>query len=224
MENKPLRILHFEDLETDAILLDLELKRAGVEYTSKRVWTEEDLRKELKDLSYDILLADFNVPPINALDALRIRKELGRENLPFILVTGTQTDEVATQCLKEGADDYIHKTSASLARLPTAISNVIKKKETEGVKVKLEGQLKDKVGELESYSKEFERFVETGSKDLQESIKKIVVFGHNLKKECGKALGEKGEEYLDKLQAAATRMDQWLNGLLQLFKKHQGKT
>src|SRR5690606_15916156 len=47
----------------------------------------------------------------------------------FILVTGSQSEEVAVQCIKEGADDYILKSS--LKRLPTALLGAIQKKKAE---------------------------------------------------------------------------------------------
>jgi len=41
----------------------------------------------------------------NALDALHLL-QAHRVEVPFILVTGSQSEEVAVQCIKEGADDF----------------------------------------------------------------------------------------------------------------------
>ena len=130
-EKKEVRILMVEDLETDAFLVELELRRLEMPYVAKRVWTGEDFLKELKDFAPDIILSDFNLPQMNALDVLQLRNENNYAHIPCILVTGTQTDEVAVDCLKKGAMDYIHKTSTSLARLPQAILNALKMREME---------------------------------------------------------------------------------------------
>lgn len=42
-------------------------------------------------------------------------------------MTGSQTEEVAVECMKEGADDYILKSS--LIRLPTAMLNALRNRE-----------------------------------------------------------------------------------------------
>lgn len=211
---KNVRILFLEDLETDAMLVELELRRAEFSFELKRICTKEDFVKECPSFKPDVILSDFSMPNFTGLDALRARRENNFEHIPFILVTGTQTDEVAMECVREGADDYLHKATLSLSRLPLAIENAIQKKATEAM-------LKQKMAELESYAKEFENFVITASKDLKESLNKIIVFGHRLKEDCGKGLGQKGLEYLERLQKTATRMEQWLDGLLKLFKNHK---
>jgi PAS domain-containing protein len=45
--------------------------------------------------------------------------------VPLILVTGSNSEEVAVECMKEGAVDYILK--ASLKRLPSAVLNALEK-------------------------------------------------------------------------------------------------
>src|ERR1043166_2828827 len=123
-----LRILLLEDIVTDAELIKLELRRAGIPFSIHCVENKAGFEKALRDFLPDIILSDFSMPGFNAMDALQLLRENDYE-LPFILVTGSQSEEVAVQCMKLGADDYILKST--LKRLPTALQNALKKKEAE---------------------------------------------------------------------------------------------
>jgi two-component system sensor histidine kinase UhpB len=133
-----LKILMLEDLSSDIELVKYELKKAGIDFILVSAETEEEFLRQLSLFAPDIILADYSLPEFNGLEALKILKKL-EVNIPFILVTGTQTDEVAVECMKQGADDYILKTG--LRRLPSAILNAINKQrikqENEHVKEEL---------------------------------------------------------------------------------------
>ena len=124
--SKKLNILILEDIPIDAELVRCELERANVSFNFKRVATRSKFVKELNEFLPDVILADFSLPQFTGLDALRHVRANGLDT-PYILVTGAQKEEVAVQCLKEGADDYILKSS--LRRLPGALENVLEKKE-----------------------------------------------------------------------------------------------
>jgi len=136
--DKPLKLLILEDIPIDAELTEHELKKARIEFVSKRVATKHKFLKELDGFDPDAVLADYTLPQFSGLDALRLVRERGLD-IPFILVTGTQTEEVAAECMKEGADDYILKSS--LRRLPAALQNALNKKQAERESKRLEQEL-----------------------------------------------------------------------------------
>ncbi|HVT08697.1 MAG TPA: hybrid sensor histidine kinase/response regulator [Polyangia bacterium] len=115
---KPLRVLHVEDEPTDSKLLDRELGRLGYDVTSRRVQTAEALRAALDDGAWDIVLSDYSMPSFDAVGALRVLKDSGRD-VPFIVVSGSIGEETAIEILKKGAADFIIKTN--LARLGPAV-------------------------------------------------------------------------------------------------------
>jgi PAS domain S-box-containing protein len=120
--SEPLPILLIEDVETDALAIERELKRHRPECVFRRVETREGLLDALEEFRPRLILSDFALPRFDALDVLRTLREQGSE-VPVILVTGTHTEEVALQCMEKGADDYILK--ASLCRLPSAVDRVL---------------------------------------------------------------------------------------------------
>ena len=122
-----INILILEDLQSDYELVLLQLKNSAFNYTPNRIITKDEFIKEIEKQP-DIILADYNLPQFNALEALSILKEKELK-IPFILVTGAQKEEVAVECMKQGADDYILKSN--LTRLPAAVENVLYNKNLE---------------------------------------------------------------------------------------------
>jgi PAS domain S-box-containing protein len=104
----PLRILHLEDDEADAMLIQRELDRENFGAELVQVKTGETFRQALKEQSFGLILADCSLPSFSGLEALDIsRKEA--PNAPFIFVSGTMGEELAVDCLKRGATDYVLK-------------------------------------------------------------------------------------------------------------------
>lgn len=116
------RILILEDQVNDAELAVRELRCADMTFESKRVETKVQFLRELYDFEPDVILSDYSLPQFTGLEALRLLKE---QNIatPFILCTGSLTEELAVECMKEGAFDYILKSS--LKRLPSAVINAL---------------------------------------------------------------------------------------------------
>src|SRR5260370_7547073 len=69
---EPLRILVAEDSETDAELVQRELKRGGLDFQSRRVQTEPDFRRELDEFRPDPIISDFSIPQFNRRPPLPI--------------------------------------------------------------------------------------------------------------------------------------------------------
>ena len=86
------------------------------------------------------------MPQFNAIDALHALKA-HKVELPFILVTGSMSEEVAVECIKEGADDYILKSS--LKRLPTALLSSVQRKRVEREREQAEDRIREQAALLE---------------------------------------------------------------------------
>ena len=120
--DRPLRVLHLEDLSADAEMVERVLRKAQFRFESKLVLDKPDFIKALQEFTPDIILSDHSLPAFNSLEALRITRELGVQ-APFILVTATVSEEYAVNMIKEGASDYILKDR--LERLPNAVQNAL---------------------------------------------------------------------------------------------------
>jgi PAS domain S-box-containing protein len=135
----PLNLLILEDRPTDAELLIFELRDAGYQPIWKRVDTEADYLAALNN-QLDIILADFSLPQFNALRALRHLQDR-QLDIPFIVVTGTISEEVAVDCMKQGAADYLIKDR--LGRLGQAVERALEQKRLHDEKSKADLALRD---------------------------------------------------------------------------------
>jgi len=116
--SSPLRVLIVEDSEDHTLLLLRELKRGGYDPISQRVDTASDMKEALKKQSWDIVIADHNMPQFSAPAALNLLKETGVDQ-PFIIVSGAIGEDMAVNAMKSGASDYIYK--GNLSRLIPAV-------------------------------------------------------------------------------------------------------
>ncbi|WP_246194986.1 PAS domain S-box protein [Allochromatium palmeri] len=119
---RPLRLLLLEDNPADAELNERVLRRAGLEFESRRVETREQFLAALEDFRPDAILADFGLPHFDGRQALELARAQDSA-LPFIFVTGALGEESAVELLRNGANDYILKDR--LARLPDALTRAL---------------------------------------------------------------------------------------------------
>jgi PAS domain S-box-containing protein len=110
--NTTLRLLHLEDDEADADLVQKSLENDGVLCTVTRVDTEAAFRGSLATGGFDLILADYTLPEFDGISALNLAREMSPD-VPFIFLSGTLDEEVAIHALKIGATDYVFKTRLS---------------------------------------------------------------------------------------------------------------
>ncbi|HSQ91240.1 MAG TPA: diguanylate cyclase, partial [Nitrospiraceae bacterium] len=119
-----LNLLLLEDSPNDAELILDVLQEAGFSVASRRVDSQDEYLRAL-DQPTDFILSDFSMPQFTAHDALRLMKERGLD-IPFIVVSGCIGEDMAVECMKAGATDYLLKDR--LARLGHSVSQALERK------------------------------------------------------------------------------------------------
>src|SRR6185295_602864 len=114
----PLRVLCVDDDEEDVALVLHALKEGGYATRHRHVCGRDQLIQAFEAEPWDIVISDYAMPQFSGLAALRIVKERDA-NMPFILVSGAITGEVAVAAMKSGAADYLMKDD--LTRLAPAV-------------------------------------------------------------------------------------------------------
>ncbi len=113
-----LRVLIVEDSEDDAICLLRDLRHGGYEVVSEQVDSAKAMNSALDHQPWDLVISDHAMPGFSALAALAILKAR-KLDLPFIIVSGNMSEEVAVTAMKAGAHDFFVK--GNIARLTPAI-------------------------------------------------------------------------------------------------------
>lgn len=117
-----LKILFAEDLPSDAELAVLELRKDGLKFDHLRVDTRREFKSALSEFDPDIVISDYIMPSFNGLQALKDCREKD-PLMPFILFTGSTNEEIAVECMKAGATDYVIKEH--MTRLPFAVKEAL---------------------------------------------------------------------------------------------------
>ena len=138
MENK-LNILILEDLISDAELAKREVKKVINNVSVTVVDTEVDYVRALKIFKPDLVISDYKMPNFDGMTALKILKEKS-DTIPFIILTGSMNEEIAVECMKAGADDYVIKEH--IKRLGQAVLGALEKKKIESERLENEKALK----------------------------------------------------------------------------------
>lgn len=118
-----LRVLIVEDSEFDAQIMVTLLRKGGYDVTHQRVENADDFRHALKEHSWQLILADYNLPEFSAPSALGILHETGLD-LPFIIISGGIGEDIAVASMKAGAHDYLMK--GNLQRLAPAVERELR--------------------------------------------------------------------------------------------------
>jgi PAS domain S-box-containing protein len=133
-----LRILINEDVPSDAELLQYEIRKGGFSFISIRVETREGFLSALDEFVPDLIISDYNLPSFDGMQALALAREYS-PLIPFVIVTGALNEEIAVQCMKAGADDYLLKDN--LKRLVPAIGVVMANSKSKREKLLAEERL-----------------------------------------------------------------------------------
>lgn len=120
---REIKMLLLEDNQSDAELIIESVKREGLIPDWQRVVTRDEY-VGLLDENIDIVISDHTLPQFDAISALELlnAKDL---KIPFIIVSGTISEEAAIQGLRLGATDYLLKDR--LSRLGPAIKDAVDK-------------------------------------------------------------------------------------------------
>jgi len=228
LSQEPIRILLVEDDEDDAFLLQRALtKTAPGQFAVSRVGTLEEARRTLLSTPFHVVLSDLSLPDSRGLDTFEKIHEADPE-VAIVVLTGNDDERLAVRALNEGAQDYLVKGKADGQSLVRSMRYAIERNRSRRLErdnTALEGEIRARklaqeqlerlAHQLEASNRELQQFASVASHDLQEPLRKIVVFGDRLRAKFGDQLGEQGSDYVDRMMNAAGRMRTLIDDLLE---------
>jgi PAS domain S-box-containing protein len=149
----PLRVLISEDSDSDAALNIRALEGAGFKVSQLTITTASEMEAALATQTFDVILADHNLPQFDSGRALALLKQSGRD-IPFIIVSGSIGEETVVELMKAGAQNYVAKGNPS--RLVLAVE-----RELRDASIRREG--KRAVEQLRESEERFRSFVESAN-------------------------------------------------------------
>lgn len=200
----------------------------------------------LQQHDFSLILMDVQMPDMNGLETANIIYERDKlKSIPIIFITAYSNDEeYLFKGYRMGGVDYIYKPiNPELLRVKVSVfvelyrknqqlinheqkllaANKSLQKEIEEHKISeekiklLNNQLVENNAFLKTVNEELDRFAYVASHDLQEPLRKIMVFSDKILSK--KSDAQEVEKYLNKIGSSAERMQLLINNLMQ-FSRH----
>ncbi|HEX7549194.1 MAG TPA: response regulator, partial [Candidatus Methylomirabilis sp.] len=121
-----LRILLVDDDPNDCQLVRQTLEKAFPSMELTEVTEEVGLGRALEQDPPDVVLTDYALGWTSGL-AVLLKVKQRWPDVPVLMVTGTGSEEIAVECMKEGLEDYILKSSRHIVRLPSAVDAALER-------------------------------------------------------------------------------------------------
>jgi len=235
-----IKILLVDDREDNLFSIETILEKDN--YTIVKAKSGRDaLKVLLHQQDFSLILMDVQMPELNGFETATIIYERDKlKNIPIIFITAFSYDEdYIFKGYKTGGVDYIYKPiKPELLRMKVSVfvelyrknqqlllhekkflaanrslQKEIEERKTSEEKIRLlNGQLVNNNAHLKAINEELDRFAYVASHDLQEPLRKIMVFSDKiLMKEN---MDEETEKYFKKIINSSKRMQMLINDLL----------
>lgn len=108
-DSQVIRVLLVEDFQTDAQLIERQIKKAEKHAVIKIVKEFDKVKEALLEFKPQLIISDYRLPMFSGLDVLQLTEKL-RPGTIFLFLTGTINDEeLAANTILSGASGYFLK-------------------------------------------------------------------------------------------------------------------
>jgi signal transduction histidine kinase len=243
------KILVVDDREDNLFSIETILERDGYEI-QKALSGRAALKILLNQHDFTLILMDVQMPDMNGFETASLIYEREKlKHIPIIFITAhNQDEEFMFKGYKMGAVDFIYKPinpellrfkvsvfaelyqknhqlmlhERELKELNKDLQNEIEERRLSEEKIKqLNGQLIDNNNELKAINEELDRFAYVASHDLQEPLRKIMLFSDKIILKLKENTDPDLHNALERIIRSAQRMQMLINDLLKLSRNTQ---
>lgn len=237
-----IKLLVVDDREDNLISIETILERDN--YTIIKANSgRAALKILLKEQDFTLILMDVQMPDLSGFETATMIYERDKlKHIPIIFITANDYgDESIFKGYQMGGVDYIYKPiNPDLLRVKVSVfvdlynkthqliaqeqkliatNKNLEREITERTmseqKVQLlNAQLMENILQLKATNEELERFAYVASHDLQEPLRKIIIFGDRLAAKFKDQLGVDGSDYIDRMMKASQRLQTLIKNIL----------
>ncbi len=239
MEKIRIHILLVEDSPSDAHLLrkiflhasQEEWQMSHVERLSEAIdairenslpTLDDSQIESRKQRRFDLVLLDLSLPDSTGLDTLK-EFRAAVFDIPVVVLTGLDDEDLALQALAEGAQDYLVKDQLTIQRLVRAIRYAIERSEIINKLRESEERTRQALLQEQELNELKSNFVAMVSHEFRTPMNTIRTSVDILEYNSDKLTDERKTKYFDRIQNAINQMLQLLDEILFLSKTEAAK-
>ena len=237
-----IKLLVVDDREDNLFSIETILFKDG--YTIRTANSgRAALRMLLKEDDFTLILMDVQMPDLNGFETATMIYDRDKlKHIPIIFITANDHGEDSVyKGYQMGGVDYLYKPiNPELLRAKVAVlaelykknhqlrtqeqmliaankrleKEIRERRQSEEQVKALNSQLMEHITQLKAVNEELERFAYVASHDLQEPLRKIILFSDQLATRYNKELKDEGCDSLDRIIKAATRMKMLIKNIL----------
>lgn len=237
-----IKLLLVDDREDNLFSIETILEQDG--YIVKKANSgRAALKILLKEFDFTLILMDVQMPELNGFETAALIYERDKlKHIPIIFITANDHgEENIFRGYQQGGVDYIYKPiNPELLRAKVSVfvelykknhqlmaqeqklmainkslaKEIEVRKQTEEKIIDLNTQLIENNRQLKMTNDELERFAYVASHDLQEPLRKIMIFGDRFSTKYLKNLDDEAKDYIDRIMRASERMQLLIKNLL----------
>jgi signal transduction histidine kinase len=186
---RPLHLLLVDDSEADRRLVETMLRQVRGDHDRlTSVSNAQDACRALTAHDVDLVLLDLTLPDSRGIDTVRRVVAAARDDVPIVVLTGTDDEEVGLACVAAGAQDYLPKDELRALLLGRVIDYAFTRARDLRARRRLEQEV------LESSEQERQRIARDLHDDLGQQLTGIAIMTRALATRlAARALPEAGE-------------------------------
>jgi two-component system sensor histidine kinase/response regulator len=198
--------------DVDANLLALEAQLTSLECDIVRARSGNEALRQLLRREFAVMLLDVQMPDMDGYEVARLaRQNRATRDLPIVFVTALhENEESVLQGYGSGAIDFLFKPinpRVLLSKVQVFLDLDLGRR-----------RLLDEIDAHKRTLAELEAFNYSVSHDLRAPLRPLDGFCSVLLEDYADALDDKGRDYLRRIRAAARRMGELIDDLLELSK------
>ncbi len=171
MPEKLVNILLVEDSESDAVILQEEVRQSNKgNYNFKIAGSMQQAIEYLKKDNFDAVLLDLNLPDSSGLETVKAVR-YSQPDIPIVVLTGLEDEKTGIEAVRMGAQDYLVKGKTDGRLISRAVRYAIERKRMEVELRKARDELEIRVEERTMTIRRQSRFLEA---NFQHSLTTVI--------------------------------------------------
>ncbi|WP_337997078.1 putative bifunctional diguanylate cyclase/phosphodiesterase [Oleispirillum naphthae] len=118
-----MRLLLVDDDEIDRKAILRALRQWSCPHVVTEAATADEALQTFAHGSFDAVLLDYRLPDMDGLEVLRRMNSRRLGSTAILMLTGMDNDDLATQCIEAGAQDFLLKQEVSPRHLQRAVTH-----------------------------------------------------------------------------------------------------